>query len=66
MLDIHELTVDYGKHRALDAINLRVQPKELVRATHGSFDNNIEVVSHTLRLVTGRTLALPVDDLRGF
>ncbi len=30
MLDIAKLTVDYGKHRALDAISLRVQPSELV------------------------------------
>ena len=30
MLDIANLTVNYGKHRALDAISLHVQPKELV------------------------------------
>jgi hypothetical protein len=38
-----------------------------VDATHGSFDNNIDVVDATLRLITGAAkLPLPVDDLRGF
>ena len=37
-----------------------------IRATHGSFDNNIEVVGMTLEQVTGGALAMPVDDLRGF
>jgi hypothetical protein len=41
-------------------------PKALVRATHGSFDNNIEVVSATLERITAGPLQLPVDDLRGF
>jgi hypothetical protein len=36
------------------------------RATHGSFDNNIEIVRATLERITGAPLALPVDDLRGF
>ncbi len=30
MLEIDKLSVDYGKHRALHAISLHVQPKELV------------------------------------
>ena len=30
MFDIANLTVHYGKHRALDAVSLQVQPKELV------------------------------------
>jgi branched-chain amino acid transport system ATP-binding protein len=30
MLDIANLTVNYGKHRALDAISLHVRPRELV------------------------------------
>jgi branched-chain amino acid transport system ATP-binding protein len=30
MLEVIALTVDYGKHRALDAVNLEVQPAELV------------------------------------
>jgi branched-chain amino acid transport system ATP-binding protein len=30
MLEVSGLTVDYGKHRALDAVNLKVPPAELV------------------------------------
>ncbi|HSW08464.1 ABC transporter ATP-binding protein [Aquabacterium sp.] len=30
MLEVSALTVDYGKHRALDAVNLTVRPAELV------------------------------------
>jgi len=38
-----------------------------IPASHGSFDNNIDIVSQTLRRITGKAqLALPVDDLRGF
>jgi predicted chitinase len=40
---------------------------DLIDASHGSFDNNIEAIEETLRLITGvQKLALPVDDLRGF
>lgn len=35
-------------------------------AAHGSFDNDIEVMTRTLERVTGAKLAMPVDDLRGF
>ena len=37
-----------------------------ISAGHGSFDNNIDVVSRTLQRITGGKLAMPVDDLRGF
>jgi hypothetical protein len=37
-----------------------------ISAGHGSFDNNIEVVSRTLERITGGKLAMPIDDLRGF
>jgi hypothetical protein len=37
-----------------------------ISASHGSFDNNIEVVSRTLERITSGKLAMPVDDLRGF
>lgn len=37
-----------------------------ISASHGSFDNNVEVVSRTLERITGGKLAMPVDDLRGF
>lgn len=37
------------------------------RAAHGSFDNDIGVVTKTLQAITGRAaLAHPVDDLRGY
>ncbi|MFY9329707.1 MAG: C1 family peptidase [Georgfuchsia sp.] len=35
-------------------------------ATHGSFDNNVDVISRTLERITGAELELPVDDLVGF
>ncbi|MDX8380070.1 MAG: C1 family peptidase [Gallionella sp.] len=35
--------------------------------SHGGFDNNITVISNTLKRITGqRTLTTPVDDLLGF
>ncbi|HET6554041.1 MAG TPA: C1 family peptidase [Dyella sp.] len=39
---------------------------DTISASHGSFDNNIEVVGRTLERITGGKLAMPVDDLRGF
>jgi len=35
-------------------------------ASHGGFDNNVEIISKTLERITGKPLALPVDDLVGF
>ncbi|MET0382601.1 MAG: peptidase C1, partial [Burkholderiaceae bacterium] len=35
-------------------------------ASHGGFDNDIDVVSRTLARITGGDLALPVVDLRGY
>jgi hypothetical protein len=48
------------------AVDASGQPLATTRATHGSFDNNIEIVRATLERITGAPLALPVDDLRGF
>jgi hypothetical protein len=39
---------------------------QTISASHGSFDNNVEVISATLERITGAALPLPVDDLRGF
>ncbi|GAB3766727.1 hypothetical protein GCM10028796_26500 [Ramlibacter monticola] len=40
---------------------------ETIAASHGSFDNNVEVIARTLKSITGLAqLPLPVDDLRGF
>ncbi|MNJ72162.1 hypothetical protein D3C77_687840 [compost metagenome] len=41
-------------------------PSTTIDATHGSFDNNVEVVGRTLERITGAKLAMPIDDLRGF
>lgn len=38
----------------------------LQRASHGGFDNDIDVVSQTLQRIRGGALALKVDDLRGY
>lgn len=38
----------------------------LVRASHGGFDNDIEVVTRTLQRIRGSALALKIDDLRGY
>lgn len=38
----------------------------LIPAAHGSFDNDIDVVTRTLERITGAALAMPVDDLRGY
>jgi hypothetical protein len=35
-------------------------------ASHGGFDNNVEIISKTLERITGKPLVLPVDDLVGF
>jgi hypothetical protein len=36
-------------------------------AAHGSFDNDVDVVTRTLQRITGqKSLAMPVDDLRGY
>ncbi|WP_295953777.1 peptidase C1 [Rhodoferax sp.] len=38
----------------------------MIAADHGSFDNNIDVITRTLEVVLGGKLLQPVDDLRGF
>ena len=38
----------------------------LIPAAHGSFDNDIDVVTRTLRRIVGGDLAMAVDDLRGY
>lgn len=35
-------------------------------ASHGGFDNNVEIIGRTLERITGAKLALAVDDLVGF
>lgn len=40
--------------------------KKTENASHGGFDNNVEIIGKTLERITGATLELPVDDLVGF
>jgi hypothetical protein len=35
-------------------------------ASHGGFDNDVEIIGKTLERITGAKLVLPVDDLVGF
>jgi hypothetical protein len=41
-------------------------PAKTENASHGGFDNNIDIIGKTLERITGAPLALPVDDLVGF
>lgn len=41
-------------------------PQHQIRAAHGSFDNDVDVVAQTLERIRRGALAQPVDDLRGF
>jgi hypothetical protein len=37
-----------------------------IPVAHGSFDNDVAVVSHSIELIRGSPLAFPVENLRGF
>ncbi|MDM0112530.1 C1 family peptidase [Variovorax sp. J22R133] len=51
-----------AKDKVLDFL-----PDDRISASHGSFDNNVELFSKTLGLITGQgDLVVPVTDLRGF
>jgi hypothetical protein len=41
-------------------------PDRRIRATHGSFDNDIDTLRQTLVHIMGAAPTMPVDDLRGF
>ncbi len=44
-----------------------IAPGQAQRASHGGFDNDLDVVNATLQRITGRRpLAMPAEDLRGF
>jgi len=50
-----------------DKVPVSLLPPTRISPSHGSFDNNIELVGRTLQRITGQAaLALPVTDLRGF
>jgi len=62
-----------GRLQVLDAdkITTALQPDgktplQQVPASHGGFDNNVDLVGSTLGLVVHGALLQPVDDLRGF
>jgi pimeloyl-ACP methyl ester carboxylesterase len=42
------------------------QQEKTESASHGGFDNDVDIVGKTLERITGATLELPVDDLVGF
>lgn len=42
------------------------QQAQQEKASHGGFDNNVDLISTTLQRITGHELALAVDDLVGF
>lgn len=51
----------HGKERA------RISDGQgLIRLAHGSFDNDVEVITTTLERIRGSKLKLPVESLRGF
>lgn len=41
-------------------------PEKTESASHGGFDNDVEVIGKTLERITGAPLAMPIDDLVGF
>jgi hypothetical protein len=52
-----------------DRLTIHNEGKILTRrgnASHGGFDNNVEIIGKTLERITGAPLTLPVDDLVGF
>ncbi len=42
------------------------KPKIEINAAHGSFDNDVDVITKTLERIRGGKLLVDVDDLRGF
>ncbi len=56
-----------GRTTVLDSDTVRTAlPDRRIRATHGSFDNDIDTLSDTLVHIIGHAPERPVDDLRGF
>jgi len=51
----------------LDQDKIRIAlPNHQIDAAHGSFDNDLDIISTTLQRILGGKLAAKVDDLRGF
>lgn len=68
--DLHQLHDRLTVHSEEKIITRRETgsdlPEKKENASHGGFDNNVDVIEKTLQQITGGTLALPVDDLVGF
>jgi len=62
---LHERTRLVSDDRIETAIGSDGQPV-LQRASHGGFDNDVEVLSRTLQRIRGGDLQMKVDDLRGY
>ncbi|HUG21911.1 ABC transporter ATP-binding protein [Piscinibacter sp.] len=66
MLEVIALTVEYGKHRALDAVNLEVQPAELVvmlGANGAGKSTLLRVLGGMMKPRPGARIALDGQDL---
>lgn len=49
-----------------DQVLVAKSPERRIDAAHGSFDNDLQVVTRTLERITGAALVAPPDDLRGY
>ena len=49
-----------------DQVLVARAPARRIDAAHGSFDNDLQVVTRTIERITGAALVAPPDDLRGF
>jgi hypothetical protein len=65
--DLAQRTTVLDSERITTAVDAAGQPAATQAPTHGSFDNDIEVITRTLqRIRGGKKLLVPVDDLRGY
>lgn len=55
-----------GNIQLLESRKVATSPGAAIGASHGCFDNAVDIVGRTLQRITGAPLKLPVDDLRGF
>ncbi|MDO9054099.1 MAG: peptidoglycan-binding protein [Gallionella sp.] len=62
----HRLTIHHEDKILTRRGNGSDKSDKIVSASHGGFDNNVEIIGKTLERITGAPLALPVDDLVGF
>lgn len=70
-LDKAGLKVDKGitlvsRDRITTAVDAQGQPLAQVKASHGAFDNDVDILGATLRSILDGDLRAAVDDLRGY